>query len=94
VKKKHFIFIIQNNNNNRKHFFFLKKKFLKKLKHEPSLKKRGDFKVTEGHGHPLVGNIMLTFIDRKLRDIKQTHNEFMGGLDVIMISDLYQTSLV
>ncbi len=40
----------------------------------------------------LVGNIMLTFIDRKLHDIKQTHNEFMDGLDVIMISDLYQTS--
>jgi hypothetical protein len=40
VKKKHFIFIIQNNN--------------KKLKHEPSLKKPGDFTVAEGHGHPLV----------------------------------------
>jgi hypothetical protein len=42
----------------------------------------------------LVGNRMLTFIDHKLRDIKQTHNEFMGGLDVIMISDFYQASLV
>jgi len=26
----------------------------KKLKHEPSLKKPGDFAVAEGHGHPLV----------------------------------------
>jgi hypothetical protein len=37
---------------------------------------------------------MLTFIDHKLRDIKQTHNKFMGGLDVIMISHFYQASLV
>jgi hypothetical protein len=37
---------------------------------------------------------MLTFIDCKLHDIKQTHNEFMGGLDVIMINDFYQASLV
>jgi len=25
-----------------------------KLKHEPILKKPGDFTVAEGHGHPLV----------------------------------------
>ncbi len=42
MKKKYFIFIIQNNNKN------------KKLKHEPSLKKPGDFTVAEGHMHPLV----------------------------------------
>jgi hypothetical protein len=36
---------------------------------------------------------MLTFIDCKLRIIKQLHNEFMGGLDVIMIGDFYQTPL-
>jgi len=52
VKKKHLIFIIQNNNKNRKP---IKKKekdksFLKKLKHEPSLKKPKDFIVPEGHG--------------------------------------------
>jgi hypothetical protein len=40
----------------------------------------------------LIDNRMLTFIDHKLRDIKQTHNEFMGGLDVIMTSDFYQAS--
>ncbi len=56
MKKKHFIFIIQNNNKNRKH---IKKKeknksFKKNLKHEPSLKKPGDFTVPEGHGYPLV----------------------------------------
>jgi hypothetical protein len=58
VKKKHFIFIIQNNNKNKKTHKNKKNKkvksFLKKLKHEPSLKKPGDFTVAEGHGHPLV----------------------------------------
>jgi hypothetical protein len=34
---------------------------------------------------------MLTFIDFKLCDIKQVHNEFMGGFDVIMTCDFYQT---
>jgi hypothetical protein len=37
---------------------------------------------------------MLSFIDRRLRIIKQVHNEFMGGLDVIMTSDFYQAPLV
>jgi hypothetical protein len=31
----------------------------------------------------LIGNKMLTFVDYKLCDIKETPNEFMGGLDVI-----------
>ncbi len=56
VKNKHFIFIIQNNNNNRKHIKIKNKKdksFQKKLKHEPSLKKPGDFTVPEGHGYSL-----------------------------------------
>jgi hypothetical protein len=39
----------------------------------------------------LIGNRMLSFIDRRLRVIKQVHNEFMGRLDVIMINDFYQT---
>jgi len=30
------------------------RKSKKELKHEPSLKKPGDFTVAEGHGHPLV----------------------------------------
>jgi hypothetical protein len=42
----------------------------------------------------LAGNKMLFFIDRKLCIIKQVHNEFMGGLNVIMTSDFYQTPLV
>jgi hypothetical protein len=42
----------------------------------------------------LVGNRMLSFIDRKLHIIKQVHNEFMGGLNVIMTSDFYQAPLV
>jgi hypothetical protein len=40
----------------------------------------------------LRGNRMLTFIDYKFN--KQTHNEFMGGLDVIMIIDFNQDLLV
>jgi len=39
----------------------------------------------------LIDNSMLFFIDRKLRIIKYVYNEFMGGLDVIMIGDFYQT---
>ncbi len=39
----------------------------------------------------LVGNIMLSSIDYRLWIIKQVHNQFMGGLDVIIISDFYQT---
>jgi len=55
MKKKHFIFIIQNNNKNKKHIKIKKLKVKKKkLKHEPSLKKPGDFTVAEGHEHPLV----------------------------------------
>jgi hypothetical protein len=34
---------------------------------------------------------MLSSIDYKLGIIKQVHNQFMGGLDVIIISDFYQT---
>jgi hypothetical protein len=40
----------------------------------------------------LVRNIMLTFINCRLRDIKQLHNKFMGCFDVIMTSDFYQNS--
>jgi len=60
VKKKHFIFIIQNNNKNKKHIKKREKdkSFLKKLKHEPSLKKPGDFTVAKGHRYPLVYSIM------------------------------------
>jgi len=37
---------------------------------------------------------MLTFIDHKLRIIKQVHNEFMGSLNVKMIDKFYQTPFV
>jgi hypothetical protein len=37
---------------------------------------------------------MLTFIDRILHVNKQIHNQFMGGLDNIMIGELYQAPLV
>jgi hypothetical protein len=36
----------------------------------------------------LEGNKILTFIDRNLQIIKQVHNQFMGGLDVIITRDL------
>jgi hypothetical protein len=35
----------------------------------------------------LIGNKVLSFINSKLDVIKQVHNEFMGGLNVIMIGD-------
>jgi hypothetical protein len=38
----------------------------------------------------LVNTRTLTFIDHKLWVIKQVHNQFMGGIDVIMIGDFYQ----
>jgi hypothetical protein len=37
----------------------------------------------------LVGNKLLPFINCKLHILKQVHNEFMGGLDVITIGDFY-----
>jgi hypothetical protein len=37
---------------------------------------------------------MLSFIDHRLHIIKQVHNEFMGGLDVIITSDFYQALLI
>ncbi len=49
-------------NKNRKHIKIKNKKdksFLKKLKHEPGLKKPGDFTVSEGQGYPLVVYITL-----------------------------------
>jgi hypothetical protein len=42
----------------------------------------------------LIGNRMLSFIDHRLCIIKQVHNEFMGGLNVMMTNDFYQTLLV
>jgi hypothetical protein len=33
---------------------------------------------------------MFSFIDCRLCIIKQVHNEFLGGLDVIMINHFYQ----
>ncbi len=42
----------------------------------------------------LVNNRMLTFINHKLCIIKQVHNEFMHGLDIIMTTIFYQTPLV
>jgi hypothetical protein len=37
---------------------------------------------------------MLTFVDCRLCLIKQVHNQFMGGFDVILIGDFYEAPLV
>jgi len=42
----------------------------------------------------LIDNKILTFIHCRLRVIKQVHNQFMGGLDIIMTGNLYQAALV
>jgi hypothetical protein len=42
----------------------------------------------------LVNNRMLTFINHKRCIIKQVHNEFMHGLDIIMTTIFYQAPLV
>lgn len=36
-----------------------------------------------------VADKLLTFINNRLRVIKQVHNEFVGGFDIIMIGDYY-----
>ncbi len=42
----------------------------------------------------LVENKMLSFIDCRLQIIKQNHNDFTSGLDVIMTHNFYQMPLV
>jgi hypothetical protein len=37
---------------------------------------------------------MLSFLDCRLWLIKQVHDDFMGGLDVIISCDFYEASLV
>jgi hypothetical protein len=37
---------------------------------------------------------MLFFIDHRLCILKQVHNEFMGGLNVIMTGYFYQALLI
>jgi len=47
----------QNDNKNKKHIKIKNKKdksLRKKLKHEPGLKKTGDFTMSKGHRYPLV----------------------------------------
>ncbi len=38
----------------------------------------------------LVNNRILSFIDHKIHVIKQIHKKFMGGIDVVMISNFDQ----
>ncbi len=37
---------------------------------------------------------MLSFMGCKLHVIKQVHDNFMGGLNVIMLGDFYQAPLI
>jgi hypothetical protein len=39
----------------------------------------------------LVGGRMFNVIDNRLRSIKHIQNKFFDGVDVIMISDFYQS---
>jgi hypothetical protein len=39
----------------------------------------------------LVGVRMFNFIDNRVRSIKHIQNKFVGGVNVIMIGDFYQT---
>jgi hypothetical protein len=39
----------------------------------------------------LIDGRMFNVIDNKLRSIKHIQNKFFGGVDVIMISDFYQS---
>jgi hypothetical protein len=41
-----------------------------------------------------VYEILLIFINCRLQVMKQTHNWFMGGLEIIVICEFYQTPLV
>jgi hypothetical protein len=41
----------------------------------------------------LIGNEIFSFIDYRLRAIKQTCHHFFGNLDVIIIGDLHQVPL-
>ncbi len=42
----------------------------------------------------LVGNVILTFIDHRLQILEQVHDQFMGGLNLIMTGNFYQVHLV
>jgi hypothetical protein len=43
----------------------------------------------------LMGSKMLTFIDHIVCLVKQTHNQFMNGFDIIKsLGDFFQTILI
>jgi hypothetical protein len=42
----------------------------------------------------LVGARMFNAIKNTLKSIKHVQNKFFGGVDIIMISDFYQTPLM
>jgi hypothetical protein len=59
-------------------------------RHDNFAKKYGQLRFLVIDEVSLVGSRMFAMVDRRMRVIMQAHNDFMGGLDVIVIGDLYQ----
>jgi hypothetical protein len=59
-------------------------------RHENFARKYGQLWVLVIDGISLVRSRMFAMVDRRMKIIMQAHNNFMGGLDVIVIGDLYQ----
>jgi hypothetical protein len=53
-------------------------------------KKYGQLRLLVIDEISLVGSRMFAMVDRRMRTIIQTHNDFIGGLDVIVTGDLYK----
>jgi hypothetical protein len=69
-------------------------KALNDEKHDMLIKEYDQLQLVMIDEISLVGNKMLTYIDHRLRVIKQIHNQFMVGFDIILTRDLYQAPLV
>jgi hypothetical protein len=69
-------------------------KTLSNENHDSLLKNNDQLHLLIINDISLLGNKMLSFIDHRLRIIKHVHNQLMGGFNVIMASDFYQTPMV
>jgi hypothetical protein len=54
------------------------------------VKKYGQLWLLIIDGISLVKSRIFAMVDRRMKIIMQAHNDFMGGLNVIVIGDLYQ----
>jgi hypothetical protein len=52
-------------------------------------KKYGQLRLLVIDEISLVGSWMFAMVDQRMRTIMQIHNDFMDGLDVIVLGDLY-----